>query len=138
MKKILVFVLMLILVFSMIGCKNKGKTDNGQSTDNGTVEQVVEDVTQYVRHSSIICYVNEADLGKKANEVSADAKKYLYFGNDVQVVKSKLIDKKTYYQIQLPDGSNCWSEKDDLAKKFIIINKKDFSLNKNHNVCVYI
>jgi len=119
-----VYIILILLVLLTI-CKKQTTDKTEEKADESALD---ENVTQYMKNSAWI-YANEEDLGKKPNEVKD--KKLLNFSNSVIVKNSKKIENKTYYKIQLPDNSEYWTSKDNLAKKFIIINKHDTKCYEN-------
>ena len=137
MKKTLILLLITIFLLSLIECKKSEPTvtvedttdDVTGDTTGDVIEDITEDtttienITQYVKHSSAWLYANEEDLGKKPGEVKE--KKLVYFGNKITVVSSKKINDKEYYIVQLPDKTEYWGEKDYFAIKFIVINQSD-------------
>ncbi|MBN2545019.1 MAG: hypothetical protein JXB50_04420 [Spirochaetes bacterium] len=122
MKRVyIIFVLIILLTI----CKKQTSDKTEEKKDDNVL---VENVTQYMKYSAW-AYALEEDIGKKPNEVKD--KKLLNFGNAVIVKISKKINGKTYYKIQLPDNSEYWTLQDNLAKKFIVINKEDVKCYEN-------
>ena len=103
-------------MFSLNNCKK----DKVLNNDN---EKAVENVTQYVKDFGAYVYKNEEDLGKEPKEVKD--KEWFEFGTKFTILKSKNINNKDYYNIQLPDKTKYWVLKDALAEKFIVIIQND-------------
>ena len=115
MKKFLFIILIIIsLIFSLINCKREKISDN---------EGTVENVTQFVKDYGIYVYTNEEDLGKDAKEVKE--KEWFEFGTKFTVLKTKKVEEKDYYHIQLPDKSKYWAPKESFTEKFIVIIQND-------------
>lgn len=120
--KILAILTVLSLLFS--NCNKKSSLTQEEKESSS----VVENVTQYVKNSCY-GYANESDIGKDPQNVKE--KVLLKFGNAVKVKGSKKIKEKIYYKIALPDNSEYWINKENIAKKFIVINKNDVKCYDN-------
>lgn len=117
MKKLLLYILIIALVFSFLNCKKIKLTE----------EESVESVTQYIKES-VWAFEKEEDLIKDPKEVKE--KKLLEFGDKITVLKMKKIEEKEYYNIQLPDKTKLWVPVKNVTEKFIIINQNDVETYK--------
>lgn len=78
---------------------------------------------QFIKENSVWVFSNKKDIGKKVKNVKKKAR--LEFGDKITVLENKLINEEKYYRIQLENKQKYWIKKDSLAKKIIVIMKKD-------------
>ena len=71
----------------------------------------------------IWAFVNDGNLKKDAKTVKD--KKLIELGQKLSAVKEKKDNDKTYYQVQMPDGSKYWLNAEEVTEKYITINSND-------------
>lgn len=125
MKKYIIAAMVAALVFT--GCK---KNTSDKATNNAESTQVPQNSTRYCKGSGVydvLCYSDEADLGKTFKQLQTDKKAYflLSMGNKVTVLVEKKIKDKVYSKIKLPDDSEYWIDNDFLTDRFAVVNKTD-------------
>ena len=111
----------LVLVFMvLITCAKKSKF-------------IKEDNNFYIKELDVWGITNENEIGKNLSEINY--KLNFIFGDAVQILEEKLINKANYCRVKsLKDKENAyWIKKDYIAKQFITITDKDTTVYTTPN-----
>lgn len=119
-----IIMLTLALIFAF-NCSKKSSATSNEKEESASLENT----TQYIK-GSCWAYTNEADIGKQPSDVQE--KKLMKFGNTITVKGSKKIKGDTYIKISVPgDDKEYLVKKENVAKKFVIINQNDVKCYEN-------